>query len=309
MAQKKIFSEILIESRATRSSGGKIVIRGLAFFLIFYFTFVLRAHNYDRTPGTGHLEEQMYAWAGLYLIEKGVPVAWSTLPYPQRAEIFRGKIDYFGSGPEAHVRLYKPWLDQPPLWSLISGWFAHLYKADKTQVVPSLYIRTPTVILATATGVLIFLIAGELGGYWSGLLAMFVYGTVPVFVFGSRLSVPENLIAFLFTLFVWLVIHYEAEPKFRWVMVAPILAGLAGLAKVPGYFIALFAIYFALRHKKWRHAVYVAVGVIPFVVLFFWYGTYFDAEIFRIITTVQASRPVGFASLPWIFVSPAYDIF
>lgn len=251
----------------------------------------------------------MFAWQGLHLIEDGIPVAWSTLPYPDRAEIYRGKIDYFGSNPEVSVRLYKPWLDQPPLWGLISGGFAHLYKADKSQIVPNSFIRTPAVIFATFTAILVFLIARSVSGYWSGIIAMFLYGTIPIFVFSSRLSVPENFIAFIFTLIVWFVLGYINNPKFRYLAIIPVLAGLAGLSKATGYFVILFPMYFAIKQGKWKHVFYLFLATLPFVALFFWYGNHFDAEIFRLIIETQASRPVGFASIAWFFVSPAFDIF
>src|SRR5476651_2315075 len=90
------------------------------FCAIFIFTFILRAHNYEKNPSIGHLEEQMYGWAGQYLIEEGAPVAWSSLSYPDKNEVYRGEINYNGGQPVVHVRLYKPWFDQPPLYALIS---------------------------------------------------------------------------------------------------------------------------------------------------------------------------------------------
>ena len=167
------------------------------FLLVFVFTFILRAHNYERTPTSNHLDEMLYAWSGLYLIETGVPVSWSTLDYPKRAEVYKGEINYKGEAPKASVTLYKPWLDQPPLFSLIVGYFAHINNADKTEFVPSSYIRIPTVLFGAVTSVFIFLIARLVSGYWIGILSMIIYGTVPIMVFGSRTALPANLIALI----------------------------------------------------------------------------------------------------------------
>ena len=130
-----------------------------AFILVLFFTFVLRAHNYDRVPTANHLDEMLYAWSGIYLIETGEPVSWSTLDYPKRSEVYKGRISYKGGIPEAYVTLYKPWLDEPPLFSLIVGYFAHLYGADRNEFVPSSYIRVPVIIFSTLTSIMVFLIA------------------------------------------------------------------------------------------------------------------------------------------------------
>ncbi len=285
------------------------LIQILLFLFVFLFTFILRAHNYEKTPGIGHLEEQMFGWAGIYLIEEGTPVAWSSLNYPDRAEIFRGKIDYNGGQPEVHVRLYKPWLEQPPLYSLISGGSAHLFGANRHMVLPNAYIRFPTIIIATLTALMIFLIARLVSGFWTGLLAMFLYGSVPIFVFGSRLSVPENLIALFLMIMVYLLLKYQQAQQWQFVIWLPILAGLAGLSKPTGYFLMPLAAFYALRFLKWKHLAYIVLGVVPFILAYIWYGTYFDKEIFWFIQSRQSLRPVGFADLGWFFISPAYDIF
>jgi len=54
------------------------------------FIFILRAHNYERFPSPNHLDEQLYALSGIYLVETGVPVSWSTLDYPKSAEVYKG---------------------------------------------------------------------------------------------------------------------------------------------------------------------------------------------------------------------------
>ncbi len=88
----------------------------IVFLAVFVFTFILRAHSYERVPTSNHLDEMLYAWSGINMIETGTPVSWSTLDYPKRAEVYKGMISYKGGIPEASVTLYKPWLDEPPLF-------------------------------------------------------------------------------------------------------------------------------------------------------------------------------------------------
>jgi 4-amino-4-deoxy-L-arabinose transferase-like glycosyltransferase len=291
------------------------IIKIFLFLFVLYFTFVLRVHNYERVPTANHLDEMLYAWSGLYLIEEGVPVSWSTLDYPARAEVFRGEINYQGGIPKASVVLYKPWLDEPPLFSLLVGYFAHLYQAEKTDFVPASYIRMPVVIISTLVSIMIFLIVKEVDSFESGILAMAVYGLTPLLVFASRTAMPENLIALLYLLILYLVLRFRKSPKFYYVLPMPLLAGLAGLAKPTGYFLLPFAIFwiFEKLYKKGQlklalqYSFYLIVGILPFIAAYFWYGNHFDPEIFKTITNIQSHRPVGFGSLAWFFISPAYD--
>lgn len=278
------------------------------FLLTLLFTFIIRAHNYDREPPFGHLEEHLYAWSGLYLIETGTPVSWSALDYPQRAEIFRGKIDFHGNPSEAFVRLYKPWLDEPPVFSLIVGLFAHIYHADKNFLIPSSYIRLPVVVFSTLTSIMVFLIADLISGYWIAILAMLLYGTIPTLVISSRLAVAENLIALLYMLMIYLLIKFKENPNFKWLLPIPIIVGLAGLSKPTGFFLTPLAIFFVLKEKYFKSSIYILAITALFFLAFIVYGVHYDSQIFWKIFSTQGFRPVGFSGLGWFFVSPAYDI-
>lgn len=278
-----------------------------AFLIVFLFTFLLRAKDYERSPQMGNLEEMLYAWSGIYLVETGTPVSWTTLDYPERAVVFRGTIDYQGGQPSAGVNLYKPWLDEPPLFSALVGYSAHLFGADRGDFIPTAYIRLPVIIISAITSIFVFLVARFVSGFWTGIFSMLIYGTVPIFVLGSRLAVPENLIALFFIIMVYLLLKFQKKPKFIYLAAIPLLAGLSGLAKPTGYFIAPLAMYIAYSKKFYKSAVYILGGTLIFVALYIAYGLYFDPEIFWNITLIQGSRPVGFSSLAWFFISPAVD--
>lgn len=289
--------------------------RSTIFLLVLLFTFILRAHNYERVPTSNHLDEMLYAWSGINLVETGVPVSWSTLPYPTRAEVYKGDVNYKGGYPRASVTLYKPWLDEPPLFSLLVGWFAHINHADRNEFIPSSYIRIPMVIISAVTSVLIFLIALEIDGFWVGILSMFMYGTIPIMVFASRTAMPETLIACLMSLMVYLLIKFWKSPSVWYIIPIPLLVGIAGLSKPTGYLLLLLGLYFtfAKLYKigqlkvALKYCLYLIVATIPFVAAYYWYGMHFDAQIFKRIYEVQSSRPAGFASLMWYFITPAVD--
>src|SRR3989344_4635383 len=85
--------------------------------LLFYFLSVIKLHGYDRWPGPAHAEELAFGWAGINIIETGVPISWSTLDYPDKYKVFDGIVGD-KEGLWIPAKLYKPWLDQPPLYSL-----------------------------------------------------------------------------------------------------------------------------------------------------------------------------------------------
>lgn len=290
-------------------------LRTVVFLVVLVFTFILRAHSYEKVPTSNHLDEMLYAWSGINLVETGVPVSWSTLPYPARAQVYVGDVNYKGGYPRASVTLYKPWLDEPPLFSLLVGWFAHINGADRNEFIPSSFIRIPMVLISTLTSIFIFLIARKIGGYWRGILAMLVYGTVPIMVFASRTAMPETLIAFLLTLMVYLLMRFWEKPNFWWIAPVPFLVGIAGLSKPTGYFLLPLAIYFTFAklykdkkiHVGVKYCFYLVLASVPFVAAYFLYGMHYDWEIFKIIYHVQSFRPVGFGSLAWFFITPAVD--
>lgn len=287
----------------------------LLFIAAFLFTFILRAHDYERTPTSNHMDEQLYAWSGINMIEVGVPISWSTLDYPKSAIVFLGRMAYKGGLPDAYVTLYKPWLDEPPLFSYIVGFFAHINGVDRNGFIPSSYIRIPMVIFASVVSIFVFLIATDLGGFYTGILAMFIYGVTPIFVFGSRTAMPENLIALCFVVIYWLLIKYRDKLKFSYLVPIPLLVGIAGLSKPTGYFLILFAVlatvWLSLKKvptkKIVKRTLFLILGITPFIAWYFWYSYNLSPEIFKIIFSIQSGRPVGFLSFAWFLISPAFD--
>src|SRR3989338_5461392 len=276
--------------------------------LVLIFTFILRAHNYDRVPPIGQLEELAFGWAGIYLIETGSPVSWSTLEYPESALIFKGEKNLGGNDPKVFVNLYDPWLDQPPLFSLLSGGAAHLFGADRNSVLPTSYLRLPSILIAFFTSVFLFLIARKVSGFWVGTLAVLIYVTTPILVFASRLAVPENLIALFYLIIIYLLLKFKEKPAFLYLLSIPFLIGLSGLSKATGFLIAPLVLYEVFLKKYYKSLAYILFVALIFIGLFIAYGIYFDSDIFWRLMQIQSTRPVGFSSLGFMLVTPSFDI-
>lgn len=277
------------------------------FLLVFYFLTVIKLHGYDRMPAPAHGEELLYSWSGVYLIETGTPVSWSTLDYPEENLVFDGIVG------DRHnlfmpAKLWKPWLDEPPLYSLLSGGAAHLFGDDRTKVIPPSHSRIPSVLASLVTTGLVFLVGYQFFGYWMGILAMTFYGLSPILVLGSRLSVPENMIALgVIASLLWAKKYLE-KPNLIFPIVTGLAAAVLGLMKPTGYFLAPLMMFLAILKRKWGHAGLILTLALLGVIGFLAYGYHYDWDLFLRIVSVQGRRFAGWTGLPYILNSPAYDI-
>lgn len=283
--------------------------RILLLVAVIILTSSLRSIHSDRVPTYGHLEEHLYGWSGIYLLEEGVPVSWSTLDYPEEKKIFKGALKDKYTFTQVYVDLVKPWLDEPPLFSLILGASAKAFGADRHSVLPSSYLRFPMIFIACLTSIVLFLFSQKLFGYWIGLTSVFLWGTIPLMVFSSRLAVPENAISLLYLLSLYLFLLYQNKPKKGLFFSLLILPGIAGLMKPTGFFIAPFISFLFFKDKKWKKGAIALLAVIPSILGFISYGLYYDPRLFWHIISIQGFRPVGWNALAYILSTPAFDIF
>jgi len=277
--------------------------------LVFLLGVGLRLWKYPFYPFAGHAEEYLFVWSGLSLIEQGVPISWNDLPVYEEKHIFWTGVAPNPTGGGLGVRVLKPWLDEPPLFSLIVGGMAKLYGLPNLTIISPYVIRIPSLIFSAVSLVFVFLLAKKFFGYWTGLLSFLIYSIIPTVVFGSRLAVPENLITTLMLVSLWLIILYlETERKWQRNL-AIFLAGIAGLAKPTGYLLVPFVSFFLFQKKKWKEGVIALVaGSLISWLPFLAYGYYFDWKLFWKVLTYQSSRPAGWSSLAYIFTNPGFSV-
>lgn len=275
--------------------------------ITFLFLAVIRLHDYDRVPGASHAEELLYGWSGIHLIETGEPVSWSTLDYPDENLVFDGIVGD-KNGVYLPAKLYKPWVDEPPLYSLLAGGASHLYGDDREMVLPTSHTRIPSVLASLVTMGLVFWVGYHFFGFWAGYMAMLVYGVSPIMVFGSRLSVPENIIALMTLMSLAMMPKYDKKPSKRMAGVWGVMAVIGGLMKPTGFFIAPLMMFVSARKKRWADVLIILLLTLAGVGLFVAYGYWLDWELFKTIVEIQGVRFAGWTGLAYIFSSPGYDI-
>lgn len=281
----------------------------LIFILVFSLGVFLRLWKYPFYPFAGHAEEYLFVWSGLSLIEKKVPISWSDLVFEEKDVFWQGVAPHPEGGGGIGVRLTKPWLDEPPLYSLMVGGMAKLYNLPNFTVISPYVIRIPSLLFSFITMIFVFLLAKKFFGYGVGILSLLIYGTVPTIVFGSRLAVPENMITTLMVVCLWLILGY-LETKIKWKRnLALFLAVVAGLAKPTGFFLIPFVVFWLWRDKRWKEGIKVGVtGILSFFIAYFAYGFYFDRELFLKVLFYQAQRPAGWSSLAFLITNPGFSV-
>lgn len=272
------------------------------------FLAIIKLHDYDRAPGSAHAEELLYGWSGIHLIETGKPQSWSTLDYPDENLVYDGIVGD-KNGVYLPAKLYEPWLDEPPLYSLLAGGVSHLYGDDRSLVLPTSHTRIPSVLASLVTMGLVFWVGYQFFGYWIGYLAMIFYGVTPIFVLGARMSVPENIIALFVLMCLALMPRYESKGE-KWIAgVFGLLALVGGLMKPTGFFIAPLMMFVAARKRRWNDVWIILGWTLVGIALFLLYGYYLDWELFKTIVAIQGVRFAGWTGLSHVLNTPAYDIF
>jgi 4-amino-4-deoxy-L-arabinose transferase-like glycosyltransferase len=280
------------------------------FFLVFLLSFGLRLWKYPFYPLTANAEEYIFVWHGLSLIEKGIPITWSDLPVYSKDNIYWEGIAKNPTGRgELGVRLISPWLDQPPLFSLLVGSFYKLYNPENFTIISSYITRAPMIVISFFTLLLVYLVAKKLFGSSIALLSLLIYGTIPTIVFGSRLVVPENLISFGYLLVLFLLLNYLESNK-KWQRnLAIFFAGIIGLAKPTGFLLVPFLAYWLWQKKGWRESVKAAAtGATLFFIPFLAYGFYFGKDLFLKVMAYQSQRPAGWSSLTYFITNPGFSV-
>lgn len=236
-------------------------------FAISFFGFLLRVIDYDRIPPFGETQDEFfYPWSGMTLITKGIPTAWSWFDsYPQKEYVV-----YWGRT----YPLVTPWVEKPPLYSLIQGTTVLLFGDTNLNDVRLSQIRTIPLALSFFTIFLVGLLARELFNKNVGILAAVLYATIPSFVLANRFSLVENLMTPLI-----LAASYLFLKKAN-IFLITVFCALAILTKNIGFILPLVIMAILFFDKKWRDlAIIGAISGVAFLVHPAM-GAYYDWNLF-----------------------------
>lgn len=251
-----------------------IIALSLTWFLIFLGVF-LRSYKADVYPVDNNDDGLFYAWAGLSLYDNPMkPVSHSIFDKDNPALIWRSQfmdyqpLDRFG------LKLAQPWLDHPPLGTLIIALPAKLLGYQTFELIPQIIVRYPAIIAGIFTLWLTYLLALKLFNPAVAGWSLAFLATVPYFVVAQRQSFLENFLTpvFLGSLLAFL------NKKFK---LAMFLSFLTGWIKVPGFSVPFM---FALKSRQ-----FAMVGIAS-ILMYLGYGWLVGREFFWQTITNQGVR-------------------
>jgi 4-amino-4-deoxy-L-arabinose transferase-like glycosyltransferase len=268
----------------------------LGFILILGLTLRFdKLYTWPRLGAT--FDEYAWTWLGINLIQNKVPESWSRHPqYTQAKSITYQKVPFV---------LVKPYLEHPPVFGLVAGSYALFNGANGMFDVNLQKIRGLALILGVLSIFILYVFAAQVYGYKIGLLSSLIYATVPTVVVGSRLVENENFFIPLFLLSLYLISKF-IETKNPWFRNgAALVCGLLALAKVPWLAGALAIVLMLFYLRKYRDAFKFLAIVVPIFSFFFFYGAYYDWNLFINLWKLQLTRfDLTFNSILALFTSP-----
>ncbi|WP_353932826.1 glycosyltransferase family 39 protein [Okeanomitos corallinicola TIOX110] len=252
---------------------------------------VIRIYKYDQIPvHNWTADEYAFAWSGMSLIKDHIPTSWSWLKaYGDIPTIEWKGLTY---------QLVSPWLDHPPLFSLIVGSAAILGGANTFFDCNLTTMRIPSLILGISSIVLFYILSLKLSNTNIAILASLIFATNPNTVFLSRVAVSENLILFLSLLTLLCFLKYYQSSNANYLYIAACLAGLASLAKITGFFLVPMICLLLIYQKKWRDSLVVLIIGLILLSGYFIYGSFYDFELFFRVIQSHTNRFENFLLFP-----------
>lgn len=245
-------------------------------FLIAIFGIILRLVDYDIVPPFGETKDEfMYPWAGISFLKTKVPSSWSFFP-----SYSTGEIKYYWG---EDFMIVSPWVEKPPLYSLITGAVALLAGQNNFGDVRLSTIRLVPIFLSFFTILLVGLLAKSIFQEKIALIASILYATTPTIVMANRLSLTENLLVpiTLFTVWIYSINFKNNISKYK-----PYIVGLgcalALLTKNIALILPLALIVLSISKKELKDAIIITlisgIGAIihPLLGLFYDWGLFLN---------------------------------
>ena len=258
-----------------------LLTRNWIVFIVILLGWVLRFYNYAHFPIPHETADEM-AWTmvGTSLLQAGVPTGWSYFEYPSRQEVVINDQFY---------PLVTPYLDHPPLFSLVPGSIQWLKKASVTEPLGFEWLRFPVVLIGCLNLVLFYFVSKSLFATKSEhLVSTALFALTPSIIFSSRLVLAENVLITWLLLLILLITKLEQYRRIFPVAVIlvtclMILTKVAGIALVAG--IGLYA----LLYKNYRLLWLLIIGAVTGFVTTLAYASYYNLDLFFSIQSQQSS--------------------
>ncbi|HEV1997939.1 MAG TPA: glycosyltransferase family 39 protein, partial [Candidatus Dormibacteraeota bacterium] len=260
---------------------------------------VLRLNQYSLAPLPSDNQDELdWTWAGLGIITKGVPYGWSNL------HVYTDRISVAANGTTFAVA--HPFLDHPPLFSLMVGFAAWLQGARELSDATVAMVRPVPIALAILTLFLLYLLGRRIVGAPAAMAGTFLLATAPAAVLVQRQVEAESLLAPLLLLaLISLQRRLLGDVRARWVATLLSCCVLAPLAKVSGVAVAGGAAAVLLGAGHWRMALATVVAGMVGLGGFFVYGLTYNADLFFRVVSEWEPRRYGVMGVYQFIAAPS----
>lgn len=270
----------------------------LAVTTILLLGFFLRFHNYDTYPQRGaSSDEYAYAFLGMSLLTKGVPISWSAFPDYKHLQHLTIRNLYFP--------IVYPYFDHPPFPGFLTGGLALLNGENTFEKVQLSTIRLVPVFLSVLTMLLLFIIANNIYGYKTAIWSLLIYATTTIFIMNSRLGFAENVLTPLFLGALYAYMQFRKNISYKKVFLLALLCGISFWTKEVGIVVFLTLAYFFIIDKiKLKYT--LLLFAISFLIIagYIGYGMYYDKNLFFAILSEQSNRNIGPRTLLYLMSTP-----
>ena len=232
-------------------------------------------------------DEKTWLMVGTSVIQTGVPSTW-TLFYDA----------YMRGGIMPQGNIVTPYLDHPPLFSLMVGGWAWLVGETDVQNMDWAKVRLPMIILSIATIGLLYVYTKRVFGPTLALFTLAAMVFFPSHVVSSRFVAAEHWIGFLLIggLYAYDVYSRSANQRQRsiaWYTLGAISL-TAILVKLSGVVVVATLIFLALYQRRTKLAVMLITSGLVSVLVFGVWGYFYNWEVFLNVLEAHHSRRQSF---------------
>jgi 4-amino-4-deoxy-L-arabinose transferase-like glycosyltransferase len=261
-------------------------IAALAVVVIVLVAAYLRGRGYAQSPPL-NADEYDWAWTGLSLIQQHVPTGWTGL-----WAAYGHWVSFEWQGNE--YPLVTPYLDHPPLFSILVGGVAWIAGERELTDVSLSVIRLVPIGLSLVVLILAYRLAQATVGIWPALIAILLLAFSPAAITLARVTESEALLTvWLFTALLALN-RIQKRPTDRYAIALLVISCVAApLTKVPGIAVGFAAAVALFSWRRPRLALMAGIAAFAGIVLFAAYGALLDFGLFLNIWSAQADRHSG----------------
>lgn len=248
---------------------------------------ILRLHNYEIYPQRGaSSDEYSYSFLGVSLLTKHVPISWSNIA------AYKNKYDL--TIRSLYFPMVYPYFDHPPLNGLVVGGWALLFGQDTFEKIDLKTIRLVPIFLSVISSLFVFLFGTRLYNYKTGMWALLIFTTTPLFAMNQRVVFAENLLTPLLLATLYFFHLFKKNLTFSKAIILGVLCGFSFWTKELGISVFIAMLYlFASESVKPKFVLALSLTSLFFVLLYAGYGTYYDKDTFWAIISAQSNRNIG----------------